>query len=102
MKRPASLLCLTLLVLGGCKSERELHLMGLWSGNFVADGPTPPGIKTFKGYLRLFGNEKYTLHLDNSSQNFDVTGRWKIDKRRLDLTVTSINVQNPSELDQQT
>jgi hypothetical protein len=99
---PYVLLAVLLVLSAGCKSQRELSLMGLWGGEFVLESPSTTGIKPFKGYLRMFGNEKYTLHLDNSSQNFDVTGKWKIADHRLNLEVADVAIHNPSELDQQT
>lgn len=76
--------------------------MGLWSADFVVEKSSDPGIKPFKGFLRLFGNEKYQLHFENSVQSFEVSGKWHLGSSRLTMTVDKIDYQNPSELDQQT
>lgn len=102
MKRVLILLAVCLLAFGCVASKRTLSLMGLWGGEFSLDSPTKTGIQPFKGFLRLFGNQKYQLHWENTAQNFDVTGTWKLEKKRITFQVVKIDYQLPSELDQQT
>ena len=102
MKRILTLLAVCLLALGCVASKRTRTLMGLWSGGYVLDSPTTSGIQPFKGFLRLFGNQNYQLHLENTAQNFDVTGTWKLANNRLTFQVGKVDYQFPSELDQQT
>ncbi len=76
--------------------------MGLWSDKFEIESPGKADIPPFRGFLRLFGNQKYQLHLENTAQRFDVTGAWKVGTNGLTMDVARIQFQNPSELDQQT
>ena len=102
MKRILILLATCLLAIGCVASKRTLSLMGLWGGEFSLDAPSTTGIRPFKGFLRLFGNQKYQLHLENTAQNFDLTGTWKLTTKRITFQVGKIDYQFPSELDQQT
>ena len=85
-----------LLALVGCTDKDRVPVMGNWTGGFFTERG-----QAFKGYLQLYlTGDKFKMRLSSKDQAMDLEGTWKVDAKRVILSVNNIDFQNPSEDDQ--
>ena len=75
---------LPFVLLAGCGNKREIKLMGQWKGDFTPDDPMAKPME-LKGFMQIYANNNYKLHLEGVHQTFEINGKWKLDKDRLVL-----------------
>lgn len=84
------------MLLFGCADRNRVMALGHWTGGFYTDRA-----EALRGYLHLYQTgDKFKLELANRVQGATLGGTWKLDKRRITLTITTIEFDNPTTEDQ--
>ncbi len=85
----------------GC-SKVDLDVVGQWTGGFVPDAATPANLKVagLRGYLQLYARKNFKIELTTPNQTLRLEGTWVQEEKRITLTTTKYQFENPSEEDQ--
>lgn len=76
--------------------KERVQVMGHWTGGFYSDGA-----QMLRGYLQLYRTgDKFKMRLASKDQAINFEGTWKIQKKRVELTVGVVDFENPTEENQ--
>jgi hypothetical protein len=87
----------------GCNPNQQyVPYFGKWDGALnileIPDGPNTPKDRereSLRGYLMIYGaRQKFDLHLEGEQETLDITGQWRLEKDRLTLKASKIDIDD--------
>lgn len=85
------ILTVPVIFFSGADKERS-PVLGMWTGGFYTDEA-----EVLRGYLQLYRTgDKFKMRLGTKDQEMNFDGKWTVAKKRIELRVTNIDFQNPT------